>query len=211
MIRIAMLIVFIAILAATAVSAGDELPTVEAVLDHFVTAVGGAEILNGVEERHYRGTIVQDLSWKEPAHQETPFLAAADADGHVRYAEVESWAELPAADAKDLRSKLRWIFHPRFALQVEEFFPNLRFSHCEEYQDGYLAVLVPQDLKPEYYSLYFDQTTGLLVQIGYHNWLRDWREVDGVLYPHEWVFGRKGGHTTYVWDEVATGPAPAGD
>ena len=42
------------------------------------------------------------------------------------------------------------------------------------------------------------------------NWLEDWREVDGVMYPHRWVFGRKGGHTTYAWNTVERGPAPRG-
>ena len=48
------------------------------VLDRFVDAVGGRAALEQVQIRHYRGTIVQDLSWKEPQQQETPFVAEAD-------------------------------------------------------------------------------------------------------------------------------------
>ncbi len=208
MIRIVTIVVLVTVLTAAAAATAGELPTVTAVLDRFVSAAGGTEALRSLEERHYRGTIIQDLSWKDPTREEKPFLAAADADGLVRYAEVADWSDLPAEDA-DLRSKLRWILHPRFALVVEEFFPELRVDRREVREGRDVVVLVPKDLKPEYYSLYFDEESGLLTHIGYHNWLQDWREVDGVLYPHKWVCGRKGGHTTYVWEEVANGPPPA--
>jgi len=211
MIRIVTIVVFVSVLTTAAAGAtAGELPTVTAVLDRFVSAVGGVEALGSLEERHYRGLIVQDLSWKDPTHEEKPFLAAADVDGLVRYAEIADWPDLPAEDA-DLRSKLRWILHPRFALVVEEFFPELRVDRREVREGRDVVVLVPKDLKPEYYSLYFDEESGLLTHIGHHNWLQEWREVDGVLYPHKWVFGRKGGHTTYVWKEIAAGPPPPGD
>lgn len=206
MLRILTLATFL-MLRSTTLSA-DELPTVEAVLDRFIQAVGGAEVLDCVSERRYRGVIIQDLSWTDPQHRETPFLASGDAEGNVRYAEVSDWADLSADDATNLRSKLRWIFHPQFALVVEEFFPGLRVDRREVREDRNVIVLVPRDLKPEHFSLYFDGRSGLLSHIGYHNWLKDWREVDGVRYPHRWVFGRKGGHTTYVWEEIATVQAP---
>lgn len=188
----------------------DGLPTVQDVLDRFVEAVGGAQALEAVSERHYSGVIVQDLSWDEPRHSERPFLAEADARGVVRYAEVADWSELPANDSAELRSKLRWIFHPRFALVVEQYFPGLETDRREVREDHNVVVLVPEGLKPEYFSLYFDEDSGLLTHVGYHNWLEGWREVDGVMYPHRWVFGRKGGHTTYVWNTVERGPAPRG-
>ncbi|MCP4574009.1 MAG: hypothetical protein GY838_16745 [bacterium] len=190
--------------------AGD-LPTVDSVLTHFITAVGGPDALNALEERHHQGAIIQDLTWTEPQHQETPFVATADTTGLVRYAETASWSDLPPNDATDLRTKLRWVFHPRFALVVEDFFPHLRVDRREVRDGRPTVVLVPRDLKPEHYSLYFDEETGLLTHLGYHNWLEDWREADGVLVPHRFVFGRKGGHTTYVWEEIAAGPPPEED
>lgn len=192
-------------------SAADELPAVAAVLDRFVQAVGGVGALEMINERHHRGIIVQDLVWTDSQHMETTFLASGDANGKVRYAEVSDWANLPADDATNLRSKLRWIFHPRFALVVEDFFPGLRVDRREVREGRNVFVLVPRNLKPEHFSLYFDEDSGLLSHIGYHNWLKDWREVDGVRYPHRWVFGRKGGHTTYIWEEIVTGPAPLGE
>ena len=204
MIRITTIFCTGLLLAGPAISG--ELPGVENVLGRFIEAVGGAEALNAIDERHYRGTIIQDLSRDDPQRTETPFIAAADVAGNVRYAETRDWSKLPVGDADELPSKLRWILHPRFALVVEDFFPGLSVERREVRDGRNVVVLVPRDLKPEYYSLYFDEETGLLNHVGYHNELEDWRELGGVLHPHRWVFGRKGGHTTYVWQEVIVTP-----
>lgn len=206
MFRIA-IAVALTMLLATPTAAGDA-PTTSEVLAHFIDAVGGRAALEACTVRHYRGTIVEDLSWKDPRHREWPFLAEADTAGGVRYAEVATWAELPAHDDGEPRRKLRWIFHPHFALVVEKFFPDLESTGEETRNGRRVQVLAPRGMKAEHYALYFDGETGLLSHIGYHNDLQDWREVDGVLFPHRWVFGRKGGHTTYVFEEVCTQNAP---
>ena len=191
--------------AAIPAPAGESI-TVREVLDRFVEAVGGPDCFADLDLRHYRGTIVQDLSWKDPKHEERPFLAEADVQGQVRYAEVDAWSDLPTAGDTDLRTKLRWVMHPHFALVVEDYFPDLSVSGREVRAGRPVVVLAPRDLAYEYYALYFDEESGLLAHIGYHNDLEDWCETDGVLYPHRWVFGRKGGHTTYVFEEVGSGP-----
>ena len=190
------------------VARAGELPDVREVLDRFVEAVGGRAVLEQAPVQHYQGTIVQDLSWKEPPYQETGFVAEADAEGRLRYAESSSWFHLPAGDDGEVRRKLRWIMHPRFALVVEEFFPDLQVRGREVRDGRPMIVLVPADLPAEHYALYFDERTGLLAHVGYHNDLEDWRLAEGVLFPRKWVFGRKGGHVTYVFEEVSTGPAP---
>jgi hypothetical protein len=188
------------------IPAGD-LPTTDEVLGRFIAAVGGREALESLEQRRVRGTIVQDLSWTDPQHQETPFIALADAAGVVLYAETQDWADLPAVDDGEPRRKLRWILHPRFALVVQEFFPALEVRGRERRAGRDLLVLAPQGLPFEHYALYFDEESGLLRHVGYHNDLEDWREVEGgVLMPGRWIFGRKGGHTTYVFEEVAGRP-----
>lgn len=204
MIRITTLLVSTLMLAGRADA--HELPTVADVLGRFTDAVGGTAAIEAIEQRHYRGTITQDLNWDDPQHRETPFIAFANADGTVRYAETADWSDLPNADSTDLQRKLRWVFHPRFALVVEDFFPGLRVDRREVRAGRNVIVLVPGELKPEYYSLYFDEETGLLNHVGYHNDLGDWRAMDGVRHPHRWAFGRKGGHTTYRWREVISRP-----
>jgi len=195
-------------LGAASVGQGAELPTTREVLDRFVAAVGGRAAMEKIESRHFRGTIVQDLSWKDPQHQETPFVAETDAEGLVRYAESSSWQDLPVQDRGEPRNKLRWVMHPRFALEVEQFFPELEVQGREQREDRSVIVLVPRDLPRNHYSLYFDEETGLLAHIGYYNDLEDWQELDGILVPMRWAFSRKGGHTTYVVEEIRTGPAP---
>lgn len=182
--------------------AGGRSPADE-VLERFVEAVGGRAALEAIENRTVRGTIVQDLTWSDPTHEETPFVAEADARGRVRYAESADRADLPDLDDGEPSRQLRWLLHPRFALVVEEFFPGLRVAGREVRDGREVVVLAPADLRYEYYALYFDVETGLLRHVGYHNDVLDWHVVEGgVLFPGRWVFGRKGGHTTYVFEQV---------
>ncbi len=185
-----------------------DLPDAGAVLDRFVEAVGGRTALESLDVRRFRGTIVQDLTWTEPTHQETPFVAETDGNGGIRYAESADWANLPRLDTGEPRRKLRWLMHPRFALVVSEFFPNLRVTGREVRDGRRVIVLAPSDLPYEHYALYFDEQTGLLRHVGYHNDVKDWQTFDGVLFPCRWVFGRKGGHTTYVFEKVTAGLNP---
>jgi hypothetical protein len=199
------------LLQALPAATGDGPVTAETVLARFVQVVGGRAALEARTLVHHRGTIVQDLTWKEPTHQEWSFRAEADTAGAVRYAETVGWADLPDTHCADLSSKLRWIMHPRFALVVAEFFPDLRYAGTELREGRFVQRLVPARLPPEHHALSFDEETGLLAHVGYHTDVLDWRAVDGVLVPHRWVCGRKGGHTTWVFAEIATGPAPTGD
>lgn len=182
-----------------------DLPTTEEVLDRFAEAVGGRAALEVIDVRHYRGRIVQDLTWKDPQHEEVPFVAEADGAGRVRYTESAEWDDLPALDTGEPRRKLRWLMHPGFALVVEEFFPELEVVGHEVRAGREVVVLAPAELPFEHYALYFDVETGLLNHMGYHNDVEDWHRVDGVLLPHRLVFGRKGGHTTYIFEEIAGG------
>jgi hypothetical protein len=183
-----------------------DLPTVEDVLARFVAAVGGKEALQNVDVRRSTGTIVQDLSWTDPTHQETPFVVVADSDRNIRYAESRNWADADATAGADLRAKLRWLFHPRYALIVQDFFPDLAVNEVQERNGRQVVVLSSPDQQFSYFALYFDLETGLLNHIGYHNEILEYRWVDGVRYPHRVVFGRKGGHTTYVFQDVTVEP-----
>jgi len=189
-------------------AATEPLPTVDQVLARFVDAVGGRDALAAQGARHYSGTIVQDLTWTDPQHQETPFVADADSAGAVRWAESRAWSDLAAVAAEQPQDKIRWLLHPQNALRVEEFFPELSVTGREVRDGRTVVVLAPRALDYAYNALYFDEETGLLSHVGYHNDLQDLQPRDGVLFPQRWVFGRKGGHTIYVFDVVAAGPAP---
>jgi hypothetical protein len=64
---------------------------------------------------------------------------------------------------------------------------------------------VENDLKFEYYTLYFEVETGRLTRIGYHWQLEEFRPVDGVLVPAKVYRGRKGGSTNLYFDTVSHG------
>ncbi|HPF70090.1 MAG TPA: hypothetical protein PLQ13_05410 [Candidatus Krumholzibacteria bacterium] len=183
-------------------------PAAAAVLARFIEAVGGPSVLARLQVHHVKGVILQDLDWAEPPHSETPFVAEADAGGCVRYAETEAWSDLPDSLAADLAAKLRWILNPRFALCVEEFFPGLTVAGHQQRAGRPVVVLAPASLPFEYDALFFDEETGLLNHVGWHDDLEDWRPESGILVPHRWVCGRKGGHTTYVFEVFEPGPAP---
>ena len=189
-------------LAMAGIAVAGELPTKDEVLNRFAEAVGGQEVFLERSEMCFEGTIVQDLSWTNPQHSETPFKACSDSEGQVRYVESGDWEDLPQVDSGEPRLKLRWIMHPRFPLVVEDYFPDLEVAG-REFRDGRsVVVLAPEGMDLGNYALYFDEATGLLNHIGYHNDLKDWVEVDGVLFPHSFVFGRKGGHSTYRFERV---------
>ena len=71
--------------------------------------------------------------------------------------------------------------------------------------DGVQYYKVENDLKFEYYTLYFEVETGMLTRIGNHWWLEGYRPIDGVLVPATVVQGRKGGSTNLYFDTVSHG------
>nr|MEE4268702.1 hypothetical protein [Candidatus Krumholzibacteria bacterium] len=204
--KVAMAMSFVAVL--VGLSQAQVLPEKEEILARFVTAVGGVEALNSRSSVDYAGTIVQDLSWKDPTHSETPFRARADATGKVIYAEGVGCADFPEQDSGTLGRKLRWLMLPDFALKIETSFPELQVQGRQLWQGRQKIVLVPENLDPTYYTLFFDEESGLLTHIGFYVELSDWRSVEGVLFPHRFSTSRKGGHTTWMLDEVTATKKP---
>ena len=56
-------------------------------LQRFIEAVGGSQALEDRAGLGFEGVIIQDLTWTDPQHTETPFVAWAGLDGRVLYAE----------------------------------------------------------------------------------------------------------------------------
>ncbi len=106
-------------------------------------------------------------------------------------------------------TKLAFLFNPQGPLMVEKYFPNPRLMGTWTY-DGVEYYKVENDLKFEYYTLYFEVETGMLTRIGYHWWLEGFRPIDGVMVPSKVIQGRKGGSTNLYFDEVSHGAEVAG-
>ena len=189
------------------------------VIDRYIAALGGREAIERLESRFCRGRLTDDLrSRPTPFYKEVDFEAYAAVPHRYRFdfheeAFVErrgfdgrrGWIADSAGvrrDAEPIRTKIAFLLDPRSALNLEAYFPGLTYMGQRSLYGTTVHALQPADLKPEYYTLYFDVENGLLVGIGYHWEILDYRKVDGVLVPHHIVCGRKGGASTYDFLEL---------
>jgi hypothetical protein len=194
------------------------LPTPEQIIDRYIDALGGRVALEKLYTRVCTGHIITDLTWKTPRVEALRFEAYAEVPSSILFtthSEDETWregfdgqtgwllkdGELTLDESTDGR-KLDWLLNPQNALRIEEYFPELALSGLESVAGRPAYVLVPAGMDPAHYSFFFDTETGLLLGIGYHTEVHDYRCVGGVLFPYRFVFGRKGGSTSYVFDDV---------
>ncbi len=198
--------------------AEENLLSKEEIIENYIIALGGREKIEKLETRICTGFLVKDVSWEIPPYDIVPFVAKAKAPNKfmIRYAEdgaeirsgfdgKNGWKKV----ANDIviddfigRPKLSWVCNPQHILYIDEFFTDLKFSGIQSIYEKQAYVLQPQNLPKEYYSLYFDIETGLLLGIGYHWKIVDYREVDGVLTPCRILEGRKGGSYTYYFKDI---------
>ena len=180
-------------------SAGD-LPTLEQILDRYVEALGGRDNLAKLETRSITGKQIDDRPYAGE-RVTTELEAWADNTGVFSMILHEAEDDYRTGSNDDHNAKLAFIFNPQGPLMIAKHFPNPQVTGTWEY-DGKLYYKVENDLKFEYYTLYFEVETGMLTRIGYHWWLEDFRAVDGVLVPFTVVRGRKGGSTNLYFDSV---------
>lgn len=197
--------------------AEEHLPSKEEIIEKYIIALGGRAKIEKLETRTCSGFLVKDVSWEIPPYDVVPFIAMAKTPNKflIKYAEdgaerrsgfdgENGWKQIANEIIPDKhigRPKLSWIFNPQHILHIDKFFTNLKFSGIQFIYEKQAYVLQPQNLPKEYYSLYFDVETGLLLGIGYHWRILDYKEVDGVLTPCRIIEGRKGGSYTYLIKE----------
>jgi hypothetical protein len=191
-------------------------PGLQQILDRHVQALGGRAAIEKLDGRIVQGRQVDDRPYAGPPVT-SRLEAVADTRGHwaMRLTtgdEVFSegcdqegcWrheGEGSARDQSRTNAKLAYLLDPQGPLHLSRHFPKLRLTGTRVF-DGVEYWVVENDLKDEYYTLYFEVESGLLTRIGFHWWLADFREVDGVLVPGTVVRGRKGGATNLYFDEV---------
>lgn len=215
--RILIAISLLSLLFAAPPAAADE-TTAGEVIERFVEAVGGRAAVETLRTRVALGRVIDDLSWQEPRRQFSPLGAWSTAGGGLLITTLgrtgvrrewtdgeETWVrEGDTVERRDeIWRKFRWLYDPRGFIHVDDFFPGLRVRGIERREDRDVYALEPGgDLDPLHYTLYFDVASGLLSGIGHYWILGDWRDAGGVLFPHKIVCGRKGGSTTFVYDQV---------
>lgn len=192
--------------------------TVNQILDRYVQAVGGEEAVNNITSRVCMGKVTTDLTERQnPVYESALFRISAKTTGKHLFEElVDGPSASSGCDGKihwkadqcgimssdEGNLKLEFLTDPHGPLRVHDYFAGLTHKGAYEINGKTTYRLEPSHLKPEYYTLYFDVESGLLVAIGYHWYVEDYREVDGVLFPFKIAAGRKGGSTIYQFESV---------
>lgn len=195
--------------------AGNE-PTVAEILDRYIEAVGGREALERITTRVCIGRTVTDLrSWEHPIYEESHFEAYSKTPSSYF---TETWSDagnfIRAYDGKTgwIKDKcgvrvdddantdwLDWLLNPQFALNVAGYFPDLVLTGMRQVREYEVYVMEsPACRRP----LFFDTESGFLIGCGYNWEIHDYREVNGIMYPHRVHISRKGGSTVYEFDTV---------
>jgi hypothetical protein len=197
-------------------AAAEEIPTVEQILERYIEAVGGRAALEKLETRICIGKVITDLSSREQPIYESHYFKAVSKIPASCYAEEWSdagmfiegydgktgWAKDRCGVRVDERIgkwRLNWLLNPQNALRIEEYYPDLEVKGITRVRDMDVYSLESPAL---HRPLFFDTANGLLVGFGYNWEIHDYREVDGVLFPHRAMLSRKGGSTTYEFAEV---------
>jgi outer membrane lipoprotein-sorting protein len=193
--------------------------TVEQVLQRYIEAVGGREAIAKLTTRVCNIREVTNLpTWDPPVFDTSDFetytkspnrflMVSHSAEGiEKRGFDGEiTWIQNKDSVRQDdeaIRLKLAWLLNPQNALHIREYFPELVLDTTDKTAGQNVYALQPANLDKAYYALHFDAKSGLLIRIGYYWDLRDYRKVDGVLFPHRIEMSRKGGSTTYEFIEV---------
>ncbi len=197
------------------------LPTLDSVIEKFIEVCGGREAMQKLQTRACRGQLVTDLSWHDPPRDSIPFEAYAKAPmswvlihkgpgGTQRVGSdgATGWEQTldGVKDSEKMRfARLGWFLNPQGPLYMRDYFPGMVLVAKEKQANRTVYVIEPRGAgaDKDRKTLRFDVETGMLVQIGYHWGLEDFREIDGVLFPYRIILGRKGGSSTYVFDEVS--------
>ncbi len=202
------------------VSESGETCTVEWVLNRYLEALGGRGAIEALSTRVSRGLMINDLSSRTPPVYEKlrieafgkhpgRLLVVKNKEGKL-YREGfdgkttwEQRVDRIGVKEKPIWPKEAWLFDPRGALRMEDYFPGLKAGGREEFWGVEYYVLVPEELDEAHYKLFFDVESGLLARIGYYWELHDYRVVDGVKVPFRIDMSRKGGKSSYVFEEIS--------
>jgi hypothetical protein len=194
----------------------DSLPTLDEILGRYVTAVGGREAFEHLDTRTMMGREIDDRSdLGEPQVRTIQAVAAFPDRWLITFSDslVERqgcdgkvvWARAGDAPARtqeeSVRSKMSFLLDPRGPIRLEEYFPGMHVVGRET-RYGHDVYVVHSDLDPTYYALSFDVQSGLLVQIGWFWTLEDYRDFQGVKVPMRVAESRKGGSTTWIFEDV---------
>jgi len=192
----------------------EALPTLERLLDGYVSALGGREALEKLDTRVCPGHLVDELNRTDPQVVSRAFHAWAKAPdlwlmslNHSEGTEENGfdgrvgWKVSPDRIERDDRMGRSWlgfVLNPRGPLHIQKYFPGMTL----EAKTMIAGRPVYQVKNTSANILYFDAQTGLLSRIGSFYELEDYRPTDGVLVPHRIVISRKGGRSVFAFETI---------
>ena len=198
-------------------------PTADAIIEKYVTALGGADAIKKVTSRVANGVIIVagkespiDVITKAPNKRVT-ISHAGTADSYTAFDGTIGWMGTAGRPAREMApadaagSALDAEFY--LGLRMKEIFTQLRPGRPDKIGDVPVLTLTGtrQGLPPV--RFFFDANTGLLlrmvrytenplgrmpVQIDY----ADYREIDGVKTPCRWTLSRPNGRFTIQLNNV---------
>lgn len=194
--------------AGAAPQASESLPTVDQVLDKYVAALGGKAALQKINSRVATGDIELPDQFASGA-----VLMQAKAPSSRRYkidiqdfGVVEQcfngstgWANNPQSGLRDMtEEEIEYVrissdFHA--PLNMRQTYSGLAVKGKEALATGEAYVLEGKQRDGRLRVMYFDAATGLLVRyvvergtpegpLKVDNYLEDYREMDGIKFPH---------------------------
>jgi len=191
----------------------EAIATLDQVIERYIEASGGRAALAKLKTRVCAGRYVDDLSG-QPARS-YPLQAYAEVpdrwttiaqspkgrlqngfDGRLGY-RVDS--DRIESDNRMAQSWLGFLLNPHGALHLQDYFPAMLLEG-KEVMAGRSVYLVKTVGAPN--RLYFDADSGLLMRIGPHWKLQNYREVDGVRLPFRVAASREGGESYYAFDSI---------
>jgi predicted O-methyltransferase YrrM len=196
----------------------EESPTLKKILGRYIDAVGGRDAVIKLSTRVCEGEFVDDLSWQEPkikrydlrAYAEVPnkwitILELPEGTEQNGYDGATGWklnTDRIERNGRAQRSWLSFLLNPQGILHIHEYFPDLRLEGkvIIGKREVYLVETSSSDETQN--RLYFDAETGLLVRVGKHWELGDYREVDGIKFPFRIAQSRKGGESYFSFEKI---------
>jgi len=199
------------------------LPTLDQILKKYVQALGGREAIENIHTRRSSGELTHDYPGQEPPKLVLPAEVIASDAGTWRlvlrtakgiqqmgFDGERGWlqdADRILIDNRQARSRLAYLFDPRAAVRLEDYFsrPALQGEAVSEGRAEYAVAVTGAGGNPE--TLYFDAETGLLDRLGENIAVKGYRREAGVLHPADIVVTRSGGTSTYRFGDIAVNVA----
>ena len=194
-----------------------ELPTADELVERYIDAVGGRDAIERLRTRVAELRLVTDLEWDRHIYEVDTLSVYGRSSGEYLVVTKtpdgviiegfdgdEDWKIDPDGLVRSDNPRVlrdTWMTDPQFPLKLKSMYPTMRSTGIEKWNEDTVYVVDVGD--GESHRLGFDPETGLLIRLGYHIWLQDYREVDGVLMPHRVIHGRKGGSSTFEFGSVA--------